>query len=216
MLSSVRDSANLAWKLDLVLGGAADPLLDSYEEERRPNVRRWTELSIAEGAISCELDPRKATERDARMLAGADMSHHEPPVLDRGVFALGPDGTARRPAGTLGPQGHVRVGTGEGRFDDLFGSPAFTVLTRGGKAADVVDGSGRELLERLGAVAVEVVDADAEPEADQAADLNGVYAAYFDAHDAAAVVVRPDFYVFGVVADLADLSALLDELRSAL
>ena len=39
---------------------------------------------------------------------------------------------------------------------------------------------------------------------------------YFDAHDAAAVVVRPDFYVFGVVADLGELSALLGELGAML
>ena len=216
MLSSVRDSANLAWKLDLVLGGAADSLLDSYEEERRPNVRRWTELSIEEGAISCELDPVKAAERDARMLAGEDMSHHAPPDLDRGVFAGGPDGMARRPAGTLGPQGHVRATVGEGRFDDLFGSPRFTVLTRDGAADGVLDESGRDLLERLDAVVVEIVAAEAEPEGGQAADLVGVYADYFDAHDVAAVVVRPDFYVFGVVADLGELPTLLGELRRAL
>jgi hypothetical protein len=216
MLSSVRDSANLAWKLDLVLGGASDSLLDSYEEERRPNVRRWTELSIEEGAISCELDPVKAAERDARMLGGQDLSHHAPPDLDRGVFALGPDGIARRPAGTLGPQGRVRAGAGEGRFDDLFGSPRFTVLTRGGAAADVLDEPERELLERLGAVAVEIVGAEAEPGVGEAADLAGVYADYFDAHGATAVVVRPDFYVFGVVAELGELPALLGELRASL
>ncbi len=196
------------------MGGAPDSLLDSYEEERRPNVRRWTELSIEEGAISCVLDPVKAAERDARMLAGQDLSHHAPPDLDRGVFALGPDGVARRPAGTLGPQGRVRASAGEGRFDDLFGSPRFTVLTRGGAAADVLDEPERELLERLGAVAVEIVAAEAEPGEGQAADLAGVYADYFDAHDATAVVVRPDFYVFGVVADLGELPALLGELGS--
>jgi len=37
MNSGVQDSANLIWKLDLVLSGAAsDPLLDTYEDERKP------------------------------------------------------------------------------------------------------------------------------------------------------------------------------------
>jgi 2-polyprenyl-6-methoxyphenol hydroxylase-like FAD-dependent oxidoreductase len=34
--TSVQDAYNLGWKLAAVLGGAPQPLLDSYEEERRP------------------------------------------------------------------------------------------------------------------------------------------------------------------------------------
>ncbi len=217
MLSSVRDSANLAWKLDLVLGGADDSLLDTYELERRPHVRTWTEISMAEGAVSCELDPQRAAERDARMLGGENMSHEAPPDLDRGALATGADGVARRPAGTLGPQGRVRAAEGEGRFDDLFGAPRFTVLTRGGAAAEVLGDAGRELLERLGAVVVEIVAADAaDLGPGQAADLDGVYGDYFDAQGADVVVVRPDFYVFGAAATLGELPALLNELGGLL
>jgi len=217
MLSSIRDSTNLAWKLDLVLGGADDALLDTYEQERRPHVRRWTEISMAEGAVSCELDPQRAAERDARMLAGENMSHDAPPDIDSGVVATDAAGAVVRPAGTLGPQGRVRAAQGEGRFDDLFGAPRFTILTRNGAAAEVLDEAGRELLDRLDAVVVEIVAADVpEPGDFQAADLDGVYSRYFDAHDADVVVVRPDFYVFGVAAGLDGLPALLEELHGAL
>jgi 2-polyprenyl-6-methoxyphenol hydroxylase-like FAD-dependent oxidoreductase len=34
--TSIQDACNLAWKLDAVLRGAPAPLLDTYEEERRP------------------------------------------------------------------------------------------------------------------------------------------------------------------------------------
>ena len=36
--TSDRDAGNLAWKLDAVLRGAPERLLDSYETERRPHV----------------------------------------------------------------------------------------------------------------------------------------------------------------------------------
>ena len=58
MCSGIRDAANLAWKLDLVLrGDAADALLDSYQDERAPHVRQIVETSVAMGRIVCEQDP---------------------------------------------------------------------------------------------------------------------------------------------------------------
>ena len=41
------DGHNLAWKLDLVLGGRADDtLLDTYQLEREPHVRFITEKAM--------------------------------------------------------------------------------------------------------------------------------------------------------------------------
>ncbi len=40
MNTGIQDAANLAWKLDAVLGGADDSVLDSYHEERHPIGRR--------------------------------------------------------------------------------------------------------------------------------------------------------------------------------
>ena len=42
MRAGIRDAANLAWKLALVVRGDADDrLLDTYETERRPYARGW-------------------------------------------------------------------------------------------------------------------------------------------------------------------------------
>jgi len=47
MCAGFRDAANLAWKLALVLEGrAGDELLDSYEAERSPHVRRVIQMAV--------------------------------------------------------------------------------------------------------------------------------------------------------------------------
>ena len=58
--SGIRDAANLAWKLDLVLRGrAGDSLLDTYEPERRPHATVITHMAIGLGAIANMHDPRR-------------------------------------------------------------------------------------------------------------------------------------------------------------
>jgi 2-polyprenyl-6-methoxyphenol hydroxylase-like FAD-dependent oxidoreductase len=47
-------------------------------------------------------------------------------------------------------------------------------------------------------------------------DLDGRLTAWLDEHAVAAVVVRPDHYVFGAVAALDDPPALIDDLRAQL
>lgn len=52
MNTGIQDAANLAWKLDAVLGGATDALLDTYQDERHPIGKRVLLQSgmIARGA----------------------------------------------------------------------------------------------------------------------------------------------------------------------
>ena len=70
MCSGIRDSHNLAWKLDLVLTGrATDALLDTYQAEREPHVRFITEKAIELGRIQTLRDPVEARRRDERFLA---------------------------------------------------------------------------------------------------------------------------------------------------
>ena len=47
MNTGIQDAHNLVWKLCAVMeGGAADALIDTYEEERRPIARRNTDQSV--------------------------------------------------------------------------------------------------------------------------------------------------------------------------
>ena len=66
LCAGVRDAANLAWKLDLVLDGRApDALLDTYGQERLPSARQAIEFSMELGKVICVPDPDEAAARDA-------------------------------------------------------------------------------------------------------------------------------------------------------
>jgi 2-polyprenyl-6-methoxyphenol hydroxylase-like FAD-dependent oxidoreductase len=213
LLSSLRDSSNLAWKLDLVLGGRAPAaLLDTYESERRPHVRAWTEISLAEGRVSCELDPVRAAERDRRMLAGEHPVPSALPRLGRGAFQRDPDGFI----GSLGLQARAVVPGGVGRFDDVLGPRRWVLLTRGGGPEAQLEESHRRLLSDLEAIAVEVLPAGSPPRDGAIVDVDGRYAAWLGEHGVQAVLTRPDFAVFGAAERLADVSDLIDSLANRL
>ena len=64
MSSGMRDAVNLGWKLDMVFKNqASSDILDLYEIERSPHARKIINLSCLLGAIICEQDVEKATER---------------------------------------------------------------------------------------------------------------------------------------------------------
>nr|AXL05368.1 3-(3-hydroxyphenyl)propionate hydroxylase [uncultured bacterium] len=70
MCSGIRDVTNLAWKLDLVLGGVADEsILDTYETERREAAKEAILASVQLGRVICVTDPAAAASRDETVLA---------------------------------------------------------------------------------------------------------------------------------------------------
>jgi hypothetical protein len=90
MCSGLRDAANLAWKLDLILDGRADDgILDSYGPERAGQVRHFIEASMALGDVICLPDPVAAAERDRAMQADLAAGVRQP----RGTW--GSDGVAK-------------------------------------------------------------------------------------------------------------------------
>lgn len=57
LCAGIRDAANLAWKLALVVKGrAGDALLDSYQVERDPNVRAYITTAMRLGGLINSLD----------------------------------------------------------------------------------------------------------------------------------------------------------------
>jgi flavoprotein hydroxylase len=210
MCSGLRDAANLAWKLDLVLRDAAPTaLLDTYESERVPHVRAVIDFSMALGKVICIADPVEAAGRDAMMtaaLASGQQATPPPfPTIGPGVLR---DGDPH--AGKLFPQGRVRTAEGrEGWFDDVMGG-GWALLGRDGDPLAALDRETARWLGELGVVAAHV--GSVAP----VVDLDGTYACWFAATGAAVVLQRPDFYVFGAEARAADTPALVDALRRAL
>lgn len=101
MCAGMRDASNLAWKLDDVLRGRADDsLLDTYERERRPHAQAFIELAVKLGGILQETDAAKASARDKRFAAGAEMFDFPQPHL----------GGTEPPVGTIFPQPRLADG----------------------------------------------------------------------------------------------------------
>ncbi|MEU7230542.1 bifunctional 3-(3-hydroxy-phenyl)propionate/3-hydroxycinnamic acid hydroxylase [Streptomyces chrestomyceticus] len=223
MCSGIRDAANLAWKLDLVLAGRApDTVLDTYQSERLPHVQHMIKLSVAMGDVIAQTDPEKAAERDAVMLAkDADPDALMPRMffnpIDAGLVRTGPDGTVAAPAGALVPQGWVARGHAVDRFDEVVGR-GFVLLT----SIDPYTALGAEeaaFLKHLGGRVVRVLPCGTSPTLvgpHAVVDTDDVYLPFLAETGQAGVLVRPDFYVYGAAADGPGLNELVRDLRDRL
>lgn len=210
MCSGVRDAANLAWKLDLVLRGLSDDrLLDSYTEERRPHVDQIITTSIALGQIVCISDPVAAGERDAAFRSGQAPPPPPFPGLTAGI--LGPDDDPT--VGSLGVQGRVAVDDRVGRADDLLGA-GWYVLSPDRALLDGIEPDQRATLDAIGARVVHVTRSRRGPT--DAIDIDATYHVWFRDAGVRALVVRPDYYVYGTASDSAGLNALLGRLPAQL
>lgn len=223
MCSGIRDSANLAWKLDLVLRGVAgERLLDTYQAERGKQVRHTIDMSIEVGKIVSELDPAAAERRDAYLSAMRD-DPRRPDVapsffpLEGGIVRRDPRGGNAGPTGDLAPQGKVARGEQRGLFDDVVGR-GFTLLTTL-DPYEALDANGLAFLEKVGAHLVRVLPVGTPPKQvrpHEVVDVDNLYLPYLAESGHVGALVRPDFYIFGTARDRADLSRLVGDLRRQL
>jgi flavoprotein hydroxylase len=222
MCSGIRDAANLAWKLGLVLDGqAGDSVLDSYAEERARHVQHAIRMSVDLGKVICQLDPRAAADRDEVMLAarerGVGTGAPQAPVhpLRSGLLFRGGGTAGGRLTGGLSPQGRVRRGAETGLFDEVVGTGF--VLLAAEDPRPFLDAPTREFLNGLGTRVVTVVPDDAAAGGpDVVADVDGRYLPYLAGAGARAVLIRPDYYVFGQVTADEDYVSLVEDLRARL
>ncbi|WP_052077988.1 FAD-dependent monooxygenase [Rhodococcoides fascians] len=203
--SAMRDSANLAWKLDLVLSGRArEALLDTYEPERLTHVIPFVEGSLSTWSVLSELDHDKAAGRDAFLRSG-QASLPAPPGLTVGLLHRDEQGEVSAPVGLLSPQSRVRRDGTVSLLDDQTGF-GFQVVSRL-HLDEVLTPELREGLALLGAHLIEIGVGEG-----QVQDLDGDYDAFFDRYGVECYVSRPDFYVFGAAADSTRARSVLEDL----
>jgi 2-polyprenyl-6-methoxyphenol hydroxylase-like FAD-dependent oxidoreductase len=206
MCAGIRDAANLAWKLDLVLTGKApEALLDTYGQERLPSARQAIDFSIELGKVICVPDPAEALVRDGAMApaaaSGATVPSPPLPALDAGIFRF------RTPAaGELFVQGRVRSATLTARFDDVLGA-GWRLVTDGELALP------DDLTRWFASIGGAVVAVGTSGPVD---DVDATYRHWFDDHGVTAALQRPDFHVFGTATSAVDVAELLEDLRDQL
>lgn len=187
MCAGLRDAANLAWKLEAVLKHGAPPaLLDSYESERAPHVRALIEMAVRLGNIIQTTDPELAAQRDARFRTDQPEIFELPPqLLGAGAFDTAP-GT---PAGRPFPQPRLDDGR---LLDELLGRRS-AVIGRAGALAAAAPATA-ERWRRAGAIVIDRPDT--------------LLDRWLQAHEAQAVILRPDRYIVGVARTGTDLDRI--------
>ena len=210
MCSGMRDAGNLAWKLDLILDGKADDrLLDTYQIERLPHVGQITEISIYLGKIICIPDAEEAAERDRAFLGGTATPPPPFPSLTDGLLHRDANGAVQQGAGLLEPHVDLFQHGQRRRLDEVVpGGEGFVVIARSFDPLATLDNDRKAALAVVGAGYVWLDDD--HPSA--ARDLDGRLDAFLTEQGWSAMIVRPDFYVYGGAADKRGLVALVDDL----
>ena len=203
--SGARDAANLAWKLEAVLAGAPEGLLDSYEQERRDHVEAMRRLAVALGGFVQTTDRRIAYVRDAFLTAldrsgiarWAEKRVKPLPAYGAGAFAEAPARNVfSRGVGAQFPQPLVAVGEEEMPLDRAIGRGWVALALEPG----AVDPLGAEGLPVL------LIGRDL-------LDVEGGVGAWLDRFGASWVVLRPDRFVFALGSARPEIDHALAELH---
>ncbi|MBS0473232.1 MAG: bifunctional 3-(3-hydroxy-phenyl)propionate/3-hydroxycinnamic acid hydroxylase [Proteobacteria bacterium] len=183
LCTGLRDAANLAWKLAAVLRGADDRLLDTYQQERDPHVRPIIAMAMMMGRTVCITDPAAAKARDEQMLA----ARGQPPAggLGHQPFSAGCLVEGSAGAGSYFPQ----TLASEQKLDDELGTGPWLIA----RSKTLPSNSDVKIARTT-----------------TLGEFGAPLEAWLEKHDAEAVLVRPDRYVFGTGAPDALLRAWSD------
>jgi len=209
MVSGIRDARNLDWKLDMVLSGAPDSILDSYQIEREPHVRFIIEKAVELGRVQTMRDPQAAKARDERMIA-ARKANRKP---DKFIYPALKGGLILND-GALFPQGLVSNASRTALFDDFFGARWIIAVKDPGLMTLLTDKT-RADWKAIGGDAARFGLASTVGGA-ELSDTGGVYSRWFDETGAIAAIVRPDSHIYAVIRTPDDLAPVVCDLLASL
>lgn len=185
----VRDTWNLAFKLDLVLSGkASDDLLDSYFLERQPASMRTISGAISTGEMLQASNPLKVLMRDATYYLSSKSRWlrrklfkswvRKPPYTD-GFF-----GWTHKLSGHLMPQPTLATMQGEPiKLDDLIGNNFALLSNHSARGVDV-----SRFVNQFGGKKLGMITEYDDP--------SGEMLGWFQKHKVDSVLLRPDRYIY--------------------
>lgn len=203
MNGGMKDAANLAWKLSAVLKGlAAETILDSYEPERAPVVRKMVEVSRRLGAVIMPTSRGAAALRDG-IFACLNMSRAfrdfigrggvvPPPAIGRSALTgVGSDAVI----GQMLPQPSVKTPDGSFPLDTFQACHQWLALGIGVDPAALLSARDLAILDRLDARFVCLNGRRDKPRTLELRCDDSVFDAWAKRYAVRAVLVRPDRFI---------------------
>jgi 3-(3-hydroxy-phenyl)propionate hydroxylase len=185
--AGLRDAANLAWKLAMVITGQADDaLLDSYQAERSPHAEALIKKAVLLGWAMTGGHDRAARIRQLGLFGLVRIPGVTTNLLDRGTPPLRPGELVPRGplAGQMMPQPTVIAHGQQWRLDDLLGA-GFSVVSLGALTPQLNRFSAR--------LEAKVIVLQGYPaDEDSIWEPGGVLARWLTRARAQAVLIRPD------------------------
>ncbi len=216
MNGGMKDAVNLAWKLAAVLKGeASEDILDTYDVERAPIVRRMVEVSRRLGSVIMPTSRIAAAARDS-LFACLNMSSRfrafigrggvvPPPAIHRSALtATGKDALI----GQMAPQPTVKSAQGEAPLDRLLACHQWLAL--GFETDPVAMLSQRDLgiLDALNARFICLNGLASGPRTLSLQCEDPRFIAWARKHGVRSVLVRPDRFIAARLNAGADLPVL--------
>ncbi|MFF5818050.1 bifunctional 3-(3-hydroxy-phenyl)propionate/3-hydroxycinnamic acid hydroxylase MhpA [Lysinibacillus capsici] len=185
MCAGVRDVANLAWKLVMVLNNKApENILDTYETERKHHVKEFIKMASDLGKIITITDPIEVKERDNKFLSEEPKELVEPnPTLGKGLH-----GDSPFPAGSIFPQPKLPDGQ---LLDNKIGTFNFAII---GKQEVIYQANetSKDLWEQTDSIIITNTSIEIDK--------------WLEKHNCKVVIIRPDRYILGTALDANELN----------